>query len=232
MIVDDVEIHVTRKKMKTVRMRVSPPDAQVLLSVPNGLPESYIRKVVEQNMDKIRAMQEEILQQYEGYTPIRFLDGESHPFAGKDYTLYVRVRNAPPCVILLEHDSSIIMAIRPGSTREKREKILDNWYRQQLYEQVPGLLDKWVPRIKKSPAEVRVRKMRTRWGTCNTIERRIWLSLELAKKDPALLEYVMVHEMVHLLQPGHPPRFWQLMDKFLPDWKTRKNLLDASYSEC
>ena len=161
---------------------------------------------------------------------LQYTTGENHPFAGKMFTLRVFERAAPPQVHV--RDTHIVMYVRPGADRYKRAAILDAWYRRQLYAQVPALLEKWEPRIGERASEVRIRKMKTRWGSCNPSKRRIWLSLYLAHRSPSDLEYVMVHELAHFVQRGHPPQFWRLMNKLLPDWPARKNAMDRRFSTC
>ena len=111
------------------------------------------------------------------------------------------------------------LQVRPGTDRDKRETLLYRWYRQQLRNQIPPLLARWEPRVGVQVAEARIKRMRTRWGTCNSEARRIWLNLELAKKPSSCLEYILVHEMVHLLERNHNDRFKELMDSLMPQWE-------------
>jgi len=122
----------------------------------------------------------------------------------------------------------LVLRIPPGTARAARRQVLERWYRQQLYEWLPGRLRDWQPILGVQVAACRIKRMKTRWGSCNTAARRIWLNLELAKKPAACLEYVLVHEMVHLLEQHHTDRFHRLMDRFLPDWRLRRDILNRS----
>ena len=114
------------------------------------------------------------------------------------------------------------MMVKEDHERSIREKVLYNWYRDMLKAKLPALVDKWESKIRVKVSELRLRKMKTKWGTCNIRDRRIWLSLELAKYPESILEFILVHEMVHFLERRHNKRFYELMDKYLPDWKERK----------
>ncbi len=120
------------------------------------------------------------------------------------------------------------LVVRPGTDRDGREAVLDRWYRQRLREQVPGLLAKWEPKVGVLVAEWRIRKMKTKWGACNTTARRIWLNLELAKKPSSCLEYVLVHEMIHLIERHHNARFRELMDGLMPRWRLNRDELNRA----
>ena len=120
------------------------------------------------------------------------------------------------------------LRVRPGTDREKREATVERWYRQQLRDRVPGLLHKWEPKLGVRVSEVRIRKMKTRWGTCNTEAGRIWLNLELAKKPLACTEYIVVHELAHLIERSHNGRFRDLMDYSLPQWHLYRDQLNQA----
>jgi predicted metal-dependent hydrolase len=120
------------------------------------------------------------------------------------------------------------LQVRPGSSASKREEVIRLWYRQRLREQVGPLLEKWEPRVGVRVTEAGIRRMKTRWGSCNMGARRIWLNLELAKKPVACLEYILVHEMAHLLERHHNERFRELMDRILPTWRLRREELNRA----
>ena len=142
------------------------------------------------------------------------------PLLSRHNTKRSRVR------VTLSGNSTIELRIRPGSDRNKREAVLNEWYRAQLKEQVPPLIAEWEPRIGVEVSDWGIRRMKTRWGTCNTRAKRVWLNLDLAKKPPACLEYVLVHEMLHLVERHHNDRFHQLMNDLFPHWRLRKEELD------
>ena len=156
-----------------------------------------------------------------------FVSGESHYFAGRRYRLDVLERDAPPKAWLL-NNTKIVLSVRPGSDRKAREAVIHRWYRQHLRAQLPPLLEKWEAKLGVSVAEVRIKKMKTLWGSCNVEAKRIWLNLELAKKPEPCLVYILVHEMVHLLERAHNDQFRELMDSFLPQWCAYRDELNRA----
>ena len=153
--------------------------------------------------------------------------GESQYFQGRRYRLNAIEHDSPPAV-RVTNPSTMALRIRRGTSAEERQELLTSWYRERLREQVPGLLAKWQPRLGVTVAEVRIRRMKTRWGSCNASARRIWLNSELAKKPDACLEYILVHEMVHLLERHHNERFRELMDRLIPTWRMRREELNRA----
>ena len=153
-----------------------------------------------------------------------YVERESHYFKGERYLLKIIEHKHPPKVVL-DH-STMMLYIRRNTATEKRAAILNEWYRGQLKQQIPDLIQKYEKLMDVSVKEFGVKKMKTKWGTCNPVAQRIWLNLELAKKPIELLEYVVVHEMVHLLERSHNRRFVLLMDKFMPKWKFYKDELN------
>jgi predicted metal-dependent hydrolase len=155
--------------------------------------------------------------------PLTYSDGEIHYLFGKEYVMRIIESQGREGVNI--KDNILRLSVKNNSSTETRERLMENWYRQNLEKNVPELIRKWEPVMKVEVKEFRIRKMKTRWGTCNISKKRIWLSLMLAKRRPALVEYILVHEMVHLLEAGHNKRFYSLMDHFLPQWKElRKEL--------
>jgi predicted metal-dependent hydrolase len=155
------------------------------------------------------------------------LTGESHYFEGRRYLLDVTKGDSAPAVRVVGN-GRMELAARRGEDRRAREIRLQQWYRKQLRERIPGFLENWEPRVGVRVAEVRIRRMKTRWGTCNPAAGRIWLNLELAKKPLACLEYILVHEMVHLLERRHNERFRALMDQVLPTWRMSRAELNRA----
>jgi predicted metal-dependent hydrolase len=146
------------------------------------------------------------------------VSGESHYFLGRRYRLRV-TEHSGPSQIIRNGNSELTMRARPGTGRERREQLLNDWYRRYMKEVTPDLITKWQPVVGVRVADWGIKKMKTRWGSCNTQDRRVWLNLDLAKKLPQCLEYVLVHEMVHLLERRHNERFKSLMDRFMPQWR-------------
>jgi len=153
------------------------------------------------------------------------VSGESHYLLGRRYRLRVLEQDGPNR-IELKGNSELAIRDRPGTGRDKREQVLNEWYRRHLKSLVPGLIARWQPVIGVRVADWGVKKMKTRWGSCNVRDQRVWLNLELAKKPPHCLEYVLVHEMVHLLERHHNKRFKALMDQFMPQWRLYRDELN------
>ena len=221
-----IAVNVVRKRIKHMHIGVYPPDGRVRVSVPLSVDDDSVRLAVISRLRWIRARRAKFAAQ-ERQTPREFVSGESHYFEGRRYRLDVVERAAPPSVIPLDN-KWLRLQVRPGADRDAREAVMDKWYRRRLRDKLPALLDKWQPIVGESAAEVRIKKMKTRWGSCNAEARRIWLNLELAKKPPACVEYVLTHELVHLIERRHNDRFRELMDAFMPPWRARRDELNRA----
>lgn len=219
-------MEVVRKNIKHLHIGVYPPDGQVRVSAPLRLDDDAVRTAVVSRLGWIRRKQAEFRRQ-DRQSPREFVTGESHYFEGRRYRLDVRESAGPPLIRLI-NNTTLALQVRPGSDRRFREAVLHGWYRSQLRACLPALFAKWEARIGVRAAEVRIKKMKTRWGTCNTTARRIWLNLELAKKPAICLECVVVHELVHLVERGHGPRFQKLMDSHMPQWRLHKDTLNQA----
>ena len=217
MTVDNLAVEVVRKDIKHVRLTVYPPDGRVRVAVPLRLDDETVRLAIIARLRWIHRKRAAFLAQ-ERPSPREFVTGESHCVEGRRYRLDVIERPGPPAVTPRDN-RTLELRVRPGSDRAAREAVLMGWYRQRLRELVPPLLAKWQPLMGVEAAEWRIKRMTTRWGTCNIAARRIWLNLELAKASPECLEYVVVHELVHLLERHHNARFTAHMDRFLPRWR-------------
>jgi predicted metal-dependent hydrolase len=179
--------------------------------------DAEIRDVIQSKLPWIKKNREK-LKYLEPKPTINWMTGERHPFFGKSYSLNVWETTGKQGAVLRE-DTYIDLYVKKGSTREKRQKVLNEWYREELKRVIPSYISKWEPMMGVSVKEFRIKQMKTRWGTCNIREHRIWINLELAKRNPRCLEYIVVHEMVHLLERNHNGIFKAYMTKFLPDWK-------------
>lgn len=222
-VVDGITVQVVRKAIKNVHLGVYPPEGRVRVSAPAALSDDAIRQVVASKLDWIRKQQARLAGREQQAAP-QYISGERHEYGGRRYVLNVVYRDGPPGVRLRD-GTTVDLCVRPGSDAAQRERVLLGWYRAQLRELIPPLIARWEPVLGVRVAEWGVKTMKTRWGSCNTQARRIWLNLDLVRKPPSYLEYVVVHEMVHLLERGHGPRFRALMDRFLPGWReTRKAL--------
>ena len=221
-----LSIEVIRKDIKHFYIGVHPPNGQIRVSAPMRLDDDAVRMAVISRLGWIRRTQADFVNQ-QRESQREFVSGESHYFAGRRYRLKVTEKDCPPRVKLL-NNTRIGLTVRPGTDRDKRETVLYEWYRQHLRAQVPPLLTKWETKMDVSVNEVRIKKMKTLWGSCNIEARRIWLNLELAKKPSSCLAYILVHEMVHLLERHHNDRFRELMDNFLPQWRSYRDELNRA----
>jgi predicted metal-dependent hydrolase len=223
MSVEGIDVEVSRKQMKHLRLRLDGPEGDVKLSAPHGVPRRELEAFVVAKLEWIRAHRSR-LAEVPLVTPASFVSGELHLLWGEDHRLVVReARRAHVGLV----DGRLEMRIGVGADVAARERVLERFYRRQLGSAIPLLVDKWEPMIVVEVAEWRVRKMKTRWGTCNIGARRIWLNLELAKRRAEFLEYVVVHEMVHLRERLHGERFQALMTEVLPDWRVLRAELNS-----
>lgn len=222
-IIDDIQIEVIKKKnIKNLNLSVYPPDGKVKITVPIKMNEETIKKLISSKLPWIRKQQAKI-REIEWQPERKYVSGESHYFLGKAYLLNVIYANKKQRVEIIK--SQINLYVREGSTEEERKKVMIEWYRNELKKHIPGLIKKWEDKMGVSVNSWGVKLMKTRWGTCNPKAKRIWINLELAKKSFACLEYIVVHEMVHLLERYHNKRFYDLMGHFMPNWKEIKKEL-------
>ncbi|MBW7880526.1 MAG: M48 family metallopeptidase [Chloroflexi bacterium] len=209
-------VQLTRKPIKSLRVTVHPPEGEVRVSAPHAVPLSVIHAFVESRADWIKRHQ--ALVRDESPASLDYVTGEQIPFAGRMYPLDVVHRPGRPSVTLHD-DARVVLSVPASADRSQRERAVDAWYRAHLDIVVPPLIAAWEARLGVSITEWRVRKMKTRWGTCSIKARRIWLNIALAAKPPECLEYLIVHELIHLLEPSHNARFKALMDQHLPNWR-------------
>ncbi len=226
--IDDIEIEVVRRDIRHLYLRVFPDDSAVQVRVPRGLRDADVQRAVASKLDWIRRQRKKIRGRQQR-PPAQMISGESHFYFGKACRLEVIEFEGAPRASL-DDRQTLQLQVRPGSNRGARLAVLEHWYRAQLKALLPGLVQQWEPRIGVRVAEVRVKRMKTRWGSCNIAAHRIWLNLALARWPVACLEYIVVHEMVHLLERYHNRRFRNFIDRFLPDWRQRQALLDKMSS--
>lgn len=217
-----MEVH--RKRIRHLYLRVGPPDGRLRVSAPLRIGDDSIRQAVAKRMPWVRRQQERQRQRERESAQV-FASGERHFVEGIACVLNVTTHEGPPLIGLLG-DSTLEMRVRPGTGRDERADLLAAWYRERLKTSIPRLIAAWEPFLGVSVKEWRIRKMKTRWGSCSVRIGRIWLSLELAKKPMRCLEYVVVHEMAHLIEPSHNRRFWGILDRYMPDWRARRDELN------
>ena len=221
--IEDITIDVEYKKIKNIHLRVCPPDGQVRISAPARIDRGYLRDFAASRLEWIRKQQERI-KSIRPALQAQYLSGETHYFRGKPYVLELVEQASKPCVIIL--GNVLRLCVRPGTTFEKRRAVMEEWYRTRLAEALPDIAGYWERIIGVKAAEYKIKRMKTKWGTCNRKARRIWINLELAKKSYECLTFIIVHELVHLLERGHNHVFYGYMDRFLPQWKQYKQELN------
>ncbi|MCX4156649.1 MULTISPECIES: M48 family metallopeptidase [Paraburkholderia] len=155
------------------------------------------------------------------------VSGESHYYQGRRYRIRV-VYHEGPATVVLRNKTTMVITVRPETSAEQRLRIVERWYRDQLKAEIPALLEKWQPLLGVKVAAWGIKKMKTKWGSCSINAGRIWVNLELAKKLPQCLEYILVHEMVHLMERHHNDRFTALMDRHLPHWRSYREELNRA----
>jgi predicted metal-dependent hydrolase len=225
-IINDIEIELTKKNIKNLYLSVHPPDGRVKISAPYRMNMDSIRLFVISKISWIKRQQSKFKNQ-ERQPEREYVSGESHYFLGQRYLLNVIYTNKRKQGVEVRNKKYIDLYVRENAPKHIRERIMIEWYRKQLKELIPPLIAKWEPIIGVKIKEFGVKRMKTCWGTCNTKAKRIWINLELAKKSPTCLEYVIVHEMVHLLERHHNERFKAYMDKFIPNWRAVKAELNC-----
>jgi hypothetical protein len=212
-----IPVEVVRKDIKNLHLGVYPPHGRVRVAAPLRLNDDAVRLAVISRLGWIHRQRANFAEQ-DRQSQREIVAGESHYYQGRRYRLDVIERHGSPSVGL-PNNKTIELRVRCGTDRDTREGVLQQWYRRRLREQLPPLLAKWEPTIGVKVSDVRIKRMKTRWGSCNTDARRIWLNLELAKKPASCLEYILVHEMVHIFERHHNERFRDLLDTLMPAWR-------------
>ncbi len=225
-IVNGLRVEIVRKDIKNLHLGVYPPQGRVRVAAPLRVSNDAVRLAVIGKLGWIKRQQARFEAQPR-QSEREMTSGESHYFLGQRYRLRV-VNHDGPAKILVPNKSTIELRIRPGTDHRQRERVLQRWYRQQLRELIPPMLNKWQTIVGVEVDEWAIKKMKTKWGACNMDARRIWLNLELAKKPVPCLEYVIVHEIVHLLERHHNDRFIALMNKYLPHWRLHRDELNRA----
>ena len=220
-------IELVRKKIKNIYLRVYPGSGKIKISAPQRMSEVAIYNFAISKSEWLikQLAKTQSVKRKPHIESKKYISGEKHYFAGTAYELKVFIHSAKPRIILT--NKVLELYVRSGSNAAKREKVLNEWYRSQLKRIIPDYISKWENAMKVKVKEFGVKSMKTRWGTCNRTAGRIWLNLQLAKYRPECLEYIVVHEMIHLIERKHNKRFYALMDKFLPDWKKLKRELSG-----
>ena len=218
-----ISVEVVRKDIRHLHVGVYPPKGRVRVAAPHRLDDDALRLAIISRLAWIRRRQAEFERQ-ERQSRRELVTGESHYFEGRRYRLDVIEHDGPPAV-RLRNNRTMLLRVRPGAGRDAREAVLHRWYRRRLRDRLPALVAKWEPRVGVRVSDVRIRRMKTRWGSCNAGAGRIWLNLALAGKPATCTEYILVHEMVHFLERRHGERFRALMDGLMPQWRLHREEL-------
>ena len=224
--VSGIAVEVVRKDIKNLHLGVYPPSGRVRVAAPLVVSDEAVRLAVIDKLGWIKRQRAQFAKQPR-QSEREMVNGESHYFLGRRYRLRVHEHDGSARVAL-RGITSMDLFVRPGTTVEKREGVLLNWHRTNLRSVIADLLLRWQPRLGVQAADWGIKKMKTKWGSCNVAARRIWLNLELAKKPVQCLEYIVVHELMHLIERNHSERFTILMTQHLPDWQQRRALLMAA----
>jgi predicted metal-dependent hydrolase len=223
--VGGILVDVVFKNIKNIHLSVHPPTGRVRISAPERMNLETLRVYAISKLDWIKKQQTRLLGQ-ERETRREYLDRESHFVWGRRYLLKVNTAAQTPS-IKLQH-RQMVLTVRPESGVEKREAVVAAWYRDELRQAMTPLIAKWEPLLGVQANQIIIRRMKTKWGSCNQHSHNIHLNSELAKKTPECLEYVIVHELVHLLEPSHNQVFVSLMDKFMPQWRQFRDELNRA----
>lgn len=223
-VLGEITIEVTRKAVKNVHLSVHPPDGRVTLVAPCETRLEVTRAYAVDKLGWIRDQQERLRNQARE-TPRQYFERESHYLWGRRYLLSIDERDAKP-EVKLDH-KHIHLCVRPGFGRDKRAEVIHAWHRNLLHEAIPPLIEKWERKLGVEVSRYFLQRMKTKWGSCNPKSRTIRLNTELVKKPKDLLDYIIVHEMAHLIEPTHNDRFIAVLDKHYPTWREARDELNA-----
>lgn len=226
LVVRGLKVDVSRKDIKNLHLGVYPPNGRVRVAAPLHVSDDAVRLAVIGKLSWIRRQREKLTAQPR-QTEREAVTGESHYVLGSRYRLNV-LETEHQQQVVLRTKTKMDLHVRPGATTEQRLAVLDRWYRRELRQLLEPMIADWQAVIGASPSFWGIKRMKTKWGSCSHDGGRIWFNAELAKKPVSCVEYIVVHELVHLLEPTHGERFVALMDAHLPDWRTRRTLLNAS----
>ena len=219
----EILVDVVRKDIKNLHLSVLPPAGRVRIAAPLAMNADAIRIFAISKLGWIKQQQQKMRDQLRE-SPREYLDRESHYLWGKRYLLKVVEHDGPP---RLEIDHRrILLEVRPGTSADKMDDTLSAWYRTQLRQAIPPLIARWEPVMGVKVERFFIQRMKTKWGSCSPAAGHIRLNAELAKKPKDCLEYIVVHEMVHLLEPTHNPRFVALLERFMPKWQFYRDVLN------
>ncbi|MCY9829265.1 M48 family metallopeptidase [Vibrio chagasii] len=224
-LIGGIEVQVNRKAIKNLHLSVLPPQGRVRLSVPHGTSDQAIRLAIINKLAWIKQQQADFAAQPR-QSNREMVSGESHYLWGKRYRLSI-VDTAGKHTVTEKGVTKLELAVTKNTSVDNRLKLLNVFYRKRMQESIAKLLAHWQTKLGVESNDIGIKKMKTKWGSCNIQAKRLWLNLELAKKPPECMEYILVHELVHLIERHHNDRFRAIMDKNMPDWRERRNLLNS-----
>ena len=220
----NLDVEIIKKDIKNIHLGVYPPDGRIRMAVPLGTNDESIRLFIISKIPWIKKQQGHF-STFERQTSRKYVSGETHYIFGEKYRLHVIYSNEPQRAIMGKR-KYIDLYVKPKSTIKQRENILKKYYKSEMDKIIPKLIDKWEKKVGVKVKEVKIKKMKTKWGTCNDQDKRIWLNLELAKKPFHCIDYVFVHELIHLKEKKHSERFLELLGAAYPKWKQHKKELN------
>lgn len=221
--VADITAEVERKWIKSLRLRICPPDGRIRISAPMLMSERVIRQFILDKEQWIRHHVARVTERHRA-VPLEYLSGEEHYYMGQPYRLRVVQHNGSARVLI--EDDEMLLYVREGATKERREAVMCEWYRAEMKALIPELVVRWEAIIGVKAAKVSIKQMKTIWGSCNHRTHDINFNLELMKRPLHCIEYVVVHELLHIIVRLHNDEFWALMNRYLPDWRKRKEELN------
>lgn len=218
-----IEVEVVKKNIKNIHLAVYPPNGKVRLAAPAEVNDETLRLFTISKLVWIKRQQKKFNLQ-DRQTERKYVNRETHYFLGKKYLLKVMENSKTAKVAITKN--TIVLSVKPAATQLQKQSLINEWYRAELKKLVPAIVDKWEKQMGVQVEEWSVKQMKTKWGTCNIKAKRIWLNLELAKKPVKCLDYIIAHEMIHLLERHHNDLFLAYMNKFVPNWRQIKNELN------
>jgi len=224
--VDGLTVEIIRKDIKNLHLRIYPPDGRIRMSAPLRVSDDAVRLMVESRLGWIKRKRAKFAGQ-ERQSARAYVSGENHWFLGCQYRLNV-IEHSRPCRVAVGDNGAIDLLVRDGSDQAQREKVFLAWYGNELKALSRPLVEKWAHTMELTVPEYRIKRMKTRWGTCNIRARRIWLNLELIMRPRQCTEFIIVHELAHFYERLHNDRFTGLMDEYLPQWRLYRDELNSA----
>jgi predicted metal-dependent hydrolase len=224
--INGLRVEIVRKDIKNLHLGVYPPNGRVRVATPHRVNDDAVRLAVIGKLGWIKR-QKARFETQPRQSAREMVSGESHYFLGQRYRLHVSKQKGP-AKVAVRNKSTIELYVRREFNAEQCERVLQRWYRQELKKLMPPVLEKWQNALGVQVADWAIKKMKTKWGTCTVEARRIWLNLELAKKPVQCLEYIVVHELAHLIERHHNDRFIAIMDEHLPQWRLHRQELNSA----